>query len=60
MVERGKYKQMPKKVVADIDDIVQIREGFNEWVQFCQQLGWGQEDIAWWLAGVAAKMLEIE
>lgn len=52
---------MPRKaILQDIDDIVQIRSAFEDFVNFCGQLGWSREDISCWLHMMAEKMVEVE
>lgn len=50
---------MPRKaVLSDIDDIVQVRQAFEEFVNFCGQLGWTREEMSAWLHMMAEKMVE--
>jgi len=52
---------VPKKaVLSDIDDIVQVRSAFEDFVNYCGQLGWTTEEIVWWVAGMCDKMMEVE
>ena len=52
---------MPKKaILSEVDDIVQVRQAFEEFVNFCGQLGWTQEEIVWWLSGMCNKLMEVE
>lgn len=52
---------MPRKaIIQDVDDIVQIRQAFEDFYAFCTQLGWGREDIAAWLQMKINVMMETE
>jgi hypothetical protein len=50
---------MPRKaVLTDVNDVVQIRTAFEDFVNFCIELGWEREEIACWLHMMAEKMVE--
>lgn len=52
---------MPKKtILSDVDDITQVREAFEDFRKFCVQLGWEDDEIFWWVAGVVNKKMEAE
>lgn len=52
---------MPKKaVLSDVDDIVQVRNAFEDFINFCGQLGWTREEIVWWTTNMCDKLMEVE
>ena len=52
---------MPKRaILSEIDDVVQIRQAFEDFMNFCGQLGWNREELSAWLHMMAEKMVEEE
>jgi hypothetical protein len=49
---------MPKTVLNNIDDIVQIRAAIQECIALAAQLGWTREETACWLSLQADKLVE--
>jgi hypothetical protein len=52
-------RSVPKKaILSDVDDVVQVRQAWAEFVEFCKRLGFDNAEIYGLVGAYADKLVE--